>query len=222
MDDSVQRTPGVIEPMRADFIPTSDYTSQQFLQLENSRMWPRAWHVACREEELPDVGSYLTFDICEQSITLVRTATDKIKAFYNVCMHRGRRLTEGHGRITRFHCSYHGSQYDLDGRITRVQDRQDWQGCPAMEDSDISLREVETDTWAGFVFVNMDPDCEPLARFLGRLRGRRLAEHHFRADGQGRRGKRGVELPSGLAGIPAGGVRRPTGPGRARAATNLQ
>jgi phenylpropionate dioxygenase-like ring-hydroxylating dioxygenase large terminal subunit len=166
MDDSVRRPFGVVEPMRTDFIPASDYTSREFLRLENRKMWPRAWHVACREEELPDVGSYLTFDICDQSVVLVRTAPETIKAYYNVCMHRGRRLTEGHGKINRFHCNYHGWQYDLNGRITRVQDRQDWQGCPGMEDSDISLREVKTGTWAGFVFINMDPSSEPLAQFL--------------------------------------------------------
>ena len=152
--------------VRADFVPTEHYTSPEFLRQEGEYLWPRVWQVACREEELPRVGSFLTYDIMDDSITVVRVSEHQIKAFYNVCQHRGRRLTEGCGQMRQFYCRFHGWQYSLDGRVTHVVDRDDWEGCPDFDDKDLSLTEVNVGTWGGFVFVNPDPDAEPLAEYL--------------------------------------------------------
>ncbi len=154
------------ERVRPDFVPASDYISADFARLEAARLWPRVWQLACREQEIAKVGDFVTYDIGDQSIIVVRQAPDRIKAFYNVCMHRGRRLTASSGNVVRFHCGYHGWQWGLDGKVLTVLDRTDWRGCAAMEDSDLRLREVKVDTWAGFVFVNMDPGAEPLAKYL--------------------------------------------------------
>jgi nitrite reductase/ring-hydroxylating ferredoxin subunit len=147
------------------FISKEAYTSREFAQLEAERLWPRVWQVACREEELPHIGSFVTYDIVDDSIIVVRTAKDRIQAFHNVCMHRGRRLTEGCGSTTQFMCRFHGWKWALDGSNTEVVDRADWGG--ALNDESISLRSVKAETWGGFVFINMDPDSEPLLRFLG-------------------------------------------------------
>jgi phenylpropionate dioxygenase-like ring-hydroxylating dioxygenase large terminal subunit len=152
--------------VRPDFVPSEHFTSAEFLRLENERLWPRVWQVACREEELPSVGSYVTYNILEESVTVIRSAPDRINAFYNVCQHRGRRLTEGCGIMPRFHCGYHGWQYDLDGKVTRILDPGDWEGCSNFGEKQLSLKPVKVDTWGGFVFINMDPNCEPLADFL--------------------------------------------------------
>jgi len=154
------------ETVRTDFVPRSGYISPQFAQLEYERMWPRVWHVACREEELKTVGSYVVFDIGRESIIIVRTAADRIKAYYNVCQHRGRRLMEGHGSTRAFVCRYHGWQWNLDGANTLVLDRSDWDGCPEMSAADIRLKEPRVDVWAGFVFINMDENAESLQSFL--------------------------------------------------------
>ena len=154
------------EQMRRDFIPADHYLSADFLRLEGERMWPRVWQVACREEELPSVGSYVTYEVMDETITVVRSSEREIRAFYNACRHRGRRLTEGCGQMSRFHCRFHGWQYDLDGRIQLVLDREDWDGCPDFGDADLSLQPVKADTWGGFVFVNMDPEAEALADYL--------------------------------------------------------
>ncbi len=82
---------------RPDFVPASDYTAPKFLQLENERLWPKVWQVACSEEEVAKVGDFVTYEIAGESIVIVRTAPDQIKSYYNVCMHRGRRLHEGFG-----------------------------------------------------------------------------------------------------------------------------
>ena len=154
------------ERVRPDFVPASDYISPEFAQLEYQRMWPRVWQLACREQEIAKVGDYITYDIGDQSIIVVRQAQDRIRAYYNVCLHRGRRLTTAGGNLIRFHCTYHGWQWGLDGKVVTVLDRSDWDGCGSMADADLGLREVKVETWAGFVFINMDPDAEPLASYL--------------------------------------------------------
>jgi len=152
--------------VRDDFIPSGHFTSPEFLRLEGERLWPRVWQVACREEEIPAAGSFVTYNILDESIVVVRAADDQIKAFYNVCQHRGRRLMTGCGKVARFHCNYHGWQYDLDGRNIRILDPEDWTGCPNFGPEDVSLKEVRVDTWGGWVFINMDPDAPPLKEFL--------------------------------------------------------
>jgi phenylpropionate dioxygenase-like ring-hydroxylating dioxygenase large terminal subunit len=153
--------------LRPDFVPTDHYTSPDFLRLEKERLWPRVWQVACRVEELPRVGSFVTYDIMDESIVVVRTSETEIKAVFNACQHRGRRLVEGCGQISQFHCRFHGWQYALDGTVTRVLDRENWDGCPDFTDRDLSLPQLKVDTWAGWVFVNPDPEAEPLKEFLG-------------------------------------------------------
>src|SRR5690349_3854805 len=66
-----------------DFIPKEDYVSRDFARLEQQRLWPRAWQMACREEEIPRVGDYVTYDILDESIILVRVAPDRIAAYHN-------------------------------------------------------------------------------------------------------------------------------------------
>ncbi|TAK99513.1 MAG: aromatic ring-hydroxylating dioxygenase subunit alpha [Rhodospirillaceae bacterium] len=152
--------------VRTDFVPADHYISPEFLRLEKEHMWPRVWQVACREEELPNVGDYVTYNIMDESIVVVRASDSQLKAYFNVCPHRGRRLTAGCGQLNRFHCKFHGWQWDLEGSVLRVLDRNDWAGCANFGDADLHLREVRVDTWAGWVFINMDSSAEPLADYL--------------------------------------------------------
>ena len=96
------------QAVRPDFVPRDGYISKDYVQLEKERMWPKVWQVACRLEELPNVGDYVTFDVIDESIIVTRLTGDRIKAYYNVCQHRGRHLTSGCGHATKFHCNYHG------------------------------------------------------------------------------------------------------------------
>ena len=152
------------EEVRDDFVPKEVYFSPEFARLEEQYLWPYTWQLACRLEEVPEVGNYVTYDIVDDSIIIVRTDDNKVKAFHNVCPHRGRRLTQGCGSAQHFVCRFHGWQYNLNGDNVKVIDRDDWKGC--LNDADIRLREVRIDFWGGFVFINMDPNCEPLAKFI--------------------------------------------------------
>jgi nitrite reductase/ring-hydroxylating ferredoxin subunit len=145
-------------------IPVAAYTSPEYARAEQDRLWMKVWQMACREEEIPKVGDYYTYEILDQSLIVVRTAPDTIAAYHNVCMHRGRRLTTGCGHAVRFHCQFHGWQYNLGGENVKVLDQEDWGGV--LNAQNLRLQAVKTSRWGGYVFVNFDPNCEPLKQYL--------------------------------------------------------
>jgi nitrite reductase/ring-hydroxylating ferredoxin subunit len=149
------------------FLPKARYTTAGFMDLELERLWPHVWQIAGREEEIPAPGDFLEYSIGDDSILVVRTATGEIAAFHNACRHRGTRLSEGFGAFENceIQCPYHAWTYALDGGLVRVPDREEFAGLPA----GLSLAPVRIETWGGFVFVNMDPDAEPLLEFLDPL-----------------------------------------------------
>jgi phenylpropionate dioxygenase-like ring-hydroxylating dioxygenase large terminal subunit len=144
------------------------FLSREFHEVEKKRLWKRVWQMACRENDIPGVGDRVVYDIVDQSIVLVRSAPGEIKAFHNVCMHRGTRLVDPDvGDSTsgsEFTCSFHKWSYHLDGSIKQIPCRWDF---PAVRDEQVHLSEVKTATWNGFVFVNLDPNCQPFEEFLG-------------------------------------------------------
>jgi phenylpropionate dioxygenase-like ring-hydroxylating dioxygenase large terminal subunit len=147
------------------------FTSREYAQAEADRLWGKVWQMAGRVEEMPEVGDFLTYEIGDDSILIVRTAPQTLKAYHNVCPHRGRRLVStppganrACGNRSRFVCGFHGWAFNLDGKNTHVLDKQDWKGCLTEERT--SLAEVKVDTWGGWVFINMDPNCVSLREFL--------------------------------------------------------
>ena len=160
------RAADVVRRIRDDFVPKDAYLCREWLQAENERFWPYVWQIACRAEEVKQVGDFVTYDIANESIIVVRTAEERIEAFHNVCQHRGRRLTEGCGHTNAFRCKYHGWVWKLDGSLAKIQDPEDWNGCSEFSHADLKLPDVKVGLWAGFVFINMDPDAESLEEFL--------------------------------------------------------
>lgn len=151
--------------------PVDAFISPEYARAERDLLWPKVWQMAGRVEEIPDVGNFITYEICEDSIIVVRTAPDTIKAFHNVCPHRGRRLIDtpegcnhAHGTKKAFVCGFHGWSYDLEGKNIYVHEPQDWKGCLNAEMT--SLAPVKVEAWGGWLFINMDPDCESLREFL--------------------------------------------------------
>lgn len=149
-------------------IPVERYLSRDFHELEKARLWSRVWQFACREEVLADVGDTDVYDICDTSILLVRAApgTGGIKAYVNACLHRGRTLRDERGRVDELECPFHGFCWSLSGKLKRVPSAWDF---PQVRPDAFRLPEAAVGTWGGFVFVNPDPDCEPLENFLGEL-----------------------------------------------------
>ncbi len=148
-----------------DPIPAERYTSPEFAAREWKRMWTRTWQIAGPESDVAKVGDYFTFEIGHESILVVRSAPDELSAFYNVCQHRASQIVtqRGCGHARAFTCPYHLWSYDLEGRLRGLPDRDDFrQGIP----EGMRIPAVRVDTWGGWVWINMNPDAEPLGRFL--------------------------------------------------------
>jgi nitrite reductase/ring-hydroxylating ferredoxin subunit len=147
------------------------YLSEDYARAERDRLWRKVWQQVGRVEDLPKVGSFLTYDILDDSVIVVRTGPETLKAYHNVCMHRGRRLVDtpertksacGHKKS--FVCGFHGWTYDLDGDCTHIPERQDWQD--SLTPQNTHLAPVHVDTWGGWIWINLDPHCEPLRDYL--------------------------------------------------------
>src|SRR5262249_13200661 len=143
----------------------------------------RVWQPACREEELGSPGDYVEYAVGDQSVLIVRTGAGEIAAFHNACLHRGTRLAAGCGPFEheRIPCPYHPRRYQLDGPLAAIVDREDFGAMP----EGMRLGPVRAESWGGFVFVNLDPDAEPLLEFLDPLptllAPYRLQEMRFRS-----------------------------------------
>ncbi len=149
-------------------IPYENYTSREFAEAEMARLWPRVWQMACREEHIAEPGDYQVYDIGHLSAIVTRTESMQIKAYVNACMHRGTALKSpgDNGYCGSFRCPFHGWVYSLDGELIEVPESWDF---PHVDKDSHSLREIQVDTWGGFVFVNFDPEADSLAAFLGVL-----------------------------------------------------
>ncbi len=106
------------------------------------------------------------YDIAGYSYVIVRSAPDTIKAFPNACLHRGRQLKQYDGNCSEIRCPFHGFAWHLDGTLQDVPAHWD---LPHVTADRFSLPEVKVGTWDGFVFINPDPDAEPLADFVKEL-----------------------------------------------------
>jgi nitrite reductase/ring-hydroxylating ferredoxin subunit len=146
-------------------VPVARYTTQAFHDLEMQHLWPKVWQMACREEEIPNVGDYTTYEIGNFSIIVVRTQQG-FRAHHNVCRHRGRKLCEADGHAASFICPFHGFSWNLDGSLRSVTSEWDF---PHIDKKNFDLNAVQCDTWGGWVFINMDLKAEPLAKFIGDL-----------------------------------------------------
>ena len=148
------------------------YISEEYARAERDKLWRKVWLQVGRIEELPEVGDFLTYNISDDSIVIVRTAPDRLSAYHNVCPHRGRRLVDtpngahhATGKRNQFICGFHGWRFDLEGNNVHVPHKDDWNGALSSECSGLS--KVSLDTWGGWIWINMNPQCESLQEFLG-------------------------------------------------------
>lgn len=147
-------------------LPNSVYTSPDLLKEEIDKLFYREWICAGHVSELHSPGDYLTFDIVDKPVLIVCDEAGKIRAFSNVCRHRGTVLASGSGKRRVFTCPYHAWSYDLSGSLRNApyMDQEKVQG--------IALPEYCVEIWQGLVFINLDPEAEPLAPRLEKLEER--------------------------------------------------
>lgn len=160
---AVKLTPRRRPGEEGNFLDKSLYLSAEFAKLENERLWPKAWQMVCREQDLKSVGSFVTYEILDETIVVLRSSPTEIRAFYNVCQHRGRKLVEGCGKTQKLFCRYHGWRWKLDGSIDRIPWREEF---PDFADADVALEPVKVGLWQGWVFISLDPDAQPLADYM--------------------------------------------------------
>lgn len=146
-------------------VGTARFHERRYHDLEVERIWKRTWQMACREDDIPNVGDYHVYEIASLSFLIVRTGEREFKAHYNACLHRGRILREFDGRkASEFRCPYHGWSWRLDGSVKEITCEWD---LPGVREDVAQLPGAQVATWGGFVFINPDPEAGPLEDFLG-------------------------------------------------------
>ncbi|HEY1828170.1 MAG TPA: aromatic ring-hydroxylating dioxygenase subunit alpha [Acidimicrobiales bacterium] len=144
-------------------VPAPRYFDREFARLEDERLWSRTWQMACRLEEIPMPGDYVTYTIGDQSLIVLRLDQDTIRAYSNACRHRGTQLAVGSGsfRGGQIACPFHGWRWNLDGTNSFVFGQEGFTES-VTDPLELCLPQAGVGTWGGCVFVNLDPDAPPL------------------------------------------------------------
>jgi len=153
-----------------DVIRTLDaryYTDGDVFKQETQGLLARTWQFACHESELSEVGSYTTFDIARESLFAVRGRDKLVRVFYNVCQHRAHQLVSGSGKRPLVVCPYHAWTYELTGQLRNGPNIKAVEG---FDKSSICLTEVRSETFLGFVFVNLDANAKPMDDWFPNVR----------------------------------------------------
>lgn len=148
-------------------IPVEPYISREYFERERERIFRKVWLNVGRVEEIPDPGDYLVkaLAVCKTSILIVRGQDGAIRAFHNICSHRGNQLVwNDKGACRAFTCKFHGWTYALDGTLRHITDEGNFFD---LDKRTLGMSGVSVDTWEGFIFINLDPEPESLAEYLG-------------------------------------------------------
>ena len=167
-----------IAAMGTDPIPSEPYYHPDYHALEREAVFRNSWLVMGRVEEVARPGDFLVkdLDVVDSSVLIARARDGTLRAFHNVCPHRGSILVQGKaGNTPAFTCRYHAWTFNLDGSVKAVPDRG---GFYDLDLSTCGLAPIRLDEFAGFLFVNLAPDPQPLRAFLGGM-GDLLLKHDF-------------------------------------------
>lgn len=174
-------------------LPLAHYISPAEFERERSAIFGKAWLLAAHDADLPQPGDYLVkeFQVPKASLLIVRGADGVVRAFHNICRHRGNALVPAgsSGRKSRFSCSFHGWTWTAAGVLQGVTDESQFVG---LDKSQLGLLPVHCETWNGLVFVNFDAEPkESLQQWMGELaegfgdhfqQQQRLSSHRFEID----------------------------------------
>ncbi len=152
--------------VRPHTVDGARYTDAGFFAAEWDAMWPKVWLLLGRAGDIPSPGDVQMEEVGPESFLMVRQDDGTIRAFYNVCQHRGSRLLfSPKASVREIVCPYHSWTYGRDGSLVKVQDPEDFSGGDPCDTT--RLVEVACETFAGWVWVNMDPACRSLREYLG-------------------------------------------------------
>ena len=151
---------------RSMSLPSRAYQEPRFLSLDRAEIFFRSWQFLCHAENLRQPGSYVAGSIQGRSIFAARDAKNQLRAFYNVCRHRGHELLKGVGNTRAITCPYHAWSYSLDGTLSVTPGSKSLQNS---NKSNFGLKQIRVEEFCGLVFVNLDVDSPPLATATGNL-----------------------------------------------------
>jgi phenylpropionate dioxygenase-like ring-hydroxylating dioxygenase large terminal subunit len=135
-------------------LPAWLYRDPEYFAVEMARLMRPSWQVVCHVSDIPNAGDWHTLDFLGESILVIRGRDGMVRAFANVCRHRGSRLVDGgSGCAKKLVCPYHAWSYDLDGRLTGVPSKHDY---PALDMNRTGLAPIELEIWRGFAFVRLE------------------------------------------------------------------
>jgi phenylpropionate dioxygenase-like ring-hydroxylating dioxygenase large terminal subunit len=149
-------------------MPREYYTDPDLLAEERAHLFGTEWICIGRTEEVPDPGSFMALRLCDEPLVVVRGEDSRIRAFSNVCRHRGALIAEGRGRHSRLVCPYHHWSYDLEGKLAAAPEME---RHALFDPATCRLPEYAVETWHGFLFVNLSEHPAPLAPRLKGLDG---------------------------------------------------
>ncbi|WP_420546756.1 aromatic ring-hydroxylating oxygenase subunit alpha [Curvivirga sp.] len=141
------------------------YTDPDFLNVELQEVFQKEWLCVGRVDEVPNKGNYTTTKLLGEPLIVVRSDEDTIKVLSNICRHRCMQVASGSGKTRGFSCPYHAWRYDLEGQLINA---------PLMTAENFSLdehrlKEIKSEIWQGFIYVNLDGNAEPLSPRLTEL-----------------------------------------------------
>ncbi len=141
-------------------LPGWCYHSPALLELEKQHIFREHWQIACHVSDIPEAGNYITLDIVGERALILRDQGGTVKAFHNICRHRGSRLVADESGTCRnaLVCPFHGWVYNLDGTLRGAARPRSF---PPMDKNEFALRTIECEVWMGFVFIRFAPGPQP-------------------------------------------------------------
>ena len=163
-----------------DDVSIDRYFSKTWHDQEVEKVWRKTWQMACRIEEIPNVGDHVVYDIVHDSVIVTRVeagaGASAMRGYINSCLHRGTQLCASAAgkpaNVRHFKCPVHGMTWALDGSIAGIPCAWDF---PQIDRAKFHLPQVQVGLWGGFIFINFDPHCEPLESYM------EVLPEHFKA-----------------------------------------
>src|SRR5919107_3545106 len=170
---SVQPTPDPLDNMS---LPGWLYFDPEFFEAEKKAFLRQAPQIVCHESEIAQRGEWRTLEYLGDGVIVIRGDDGEVRAFSNVCRHRGSRLVDGNGGCAKvLTCPYHAWSYGRDGRLVGVPHRNEY---PGLRTEKLGLFPVALEKWHGFLFVTLEPGAPPVAEMMAPYDGE-VAPYRF-------------------------------------------
>ena len=158
----------VFDNVRRGMIPAHIYNDKELFELEKQRLFSRAWLFVAHESEIPADGDYVVRRVLDDSFIIARGSDGRIRALFNMCLHRGMQVCRAElGNASNFRCPYHGWTYRNDGRLVGLPFHREAYGGDAGFVKGSLLPAPNMAVYNGLIFLNLNPDAQPLADYLG-------------------------------------------------------